>query len=84
MYLGEALLVVAITFQVCRSLFWQVAMTMKSVCVLRDLVCSGILSVVKAGYRFTGAAAPCSGVQGMYKLHAAAFAQSFYCQPYKM
>ena len=26
-------------------------------------------------YRFTGAAAPCSGVQGMYKLHAAAFAQ---------
>ena len=30
------------------------------------------LSVVKAGY---GAAAPCSGVQGMYKLPAAAFAQ---------
>ena len=24
--------------------------------------------------RFSGAAAPCSGVQGMYKLHAAAFA----------
>ena len=34
-----------------------------------------ILSVVKAGYRFSGAAAPCSGVQGMYKLPAAAFAQ---------
>ena len=34
-----------------------------------------MLSVVKAGYRFTGAAAPCSGVQGTYKLHAAAFAQ---------
>ena len=33
------------------------------------------LSVVKAGYRFNGAAAPCSGVQAMYKLHAAAFAQ---------
>ena len=33
------------------------------------------LSVVKAGYRFSGAAALCSGVQGMYKLHAAAFAQ---------
>ena len=33
------------------------------------------LSIVKAGYRFSGAAAPCSGVQGMYKLHAAAFAQ---------
>ena len=33
------------------------------------------LSVVKAGYRFSGAAAPCSGVQGMYKLPAAAFAQ---------
>ena len=34
-----------------------------------------MLSIVKAGYRFSGAAAPCSGVQGMYKLHAAAFAQ---------
>ena len=34
-----------------------------------------LLSVVKAGYRFSGAAAPCSGVQGMYKLPAAAFAQ---------
>ena len=34
------------------------------------------LSVAKAGYRFSGAAAPCSasGVQGMYTLHAAAFA----------
>ena len=32
------------------------------------------LSVAKAGYRFSGAAVPCSGVQGMYKLHAAAFA----------
>ena len=54
------------------------------------------LSVVKAGYSFGGAAAPCSGVQGMYKLHAAAFAHcilhvhfvwlaiEFYCQPYKM
>ena len=28
-----------------------------------------------SGYRFSGAAAPCSEVQGMYKLHAAAFAQ---------
>ena len=28
---------------------------------------------IKAGYRFSGAAAP-SGVQGVYKLHAAAFA----------
>ena len=35
---------------------------------------SNSLSVVKAGYSFGGAAAPCSGVQGMYKLHAAAFA----------
>ena len=33
-----------------------------------------VLNVVKAGYSFGGAAAPCSGVQGMYKLHAAAFA----------
>ena len=30
--------------------------------------------VVQAPYRFSGAAALCSGVQGMYKLHAAAFA----------
>ena len=36
---------------------------------------ANMLSVVKAGYRFSGAAAPCSGVQGMYKLPAAAFAQ---------
>ena len=45
------------------------------------MVVQEVLSIVKAGYRFSGAAAPCSGVQGMYKLHAAVFAQ---CQPYKM
>ena len=43
-----------------------------------------ILSVVKAGYRFSGAAAPCSGVQGMYKLPAAAFAQCILLPTYKM
>ena len=30
-------------------------------------------SLRQAGYRFSGAAAPCSAVQGMYKLHAAVF-----------
>ena len=44
-------------------------------CHTRNQPNSCKLSVVKAGYRFSGAAAPCSGVQGMYKLPAAAFAQ---------
>ena len=43
--------------------------------VIHALYTQKLLSVVKAGYRFSGAAAPCSGVQGTYKLHAAAFAQ---------
>ena len=55
---------------------WQYRMSIK-----RNLhIMAGSFQKVKASlslfacYSFSGAAAPCSGAQGMYKLHAAAFA----------
>ena len=42
---------------------------------MRLLTCCTPSGGLLCDYRFSGAAAPCSGVQGMYKLPAAAFAQ---------